>query len=337
VKFVDNDFERSLRDTLRAVISGATPDRIDRELDDLGWSELVAETPSAFALLYDELGRSARSTALIDKLVLSELGPLLAARCDAVVYPAPSHGLRPSTHQGADAIVVDGWALKPPGADDRLLVCPATHSEHAPAPLVLTTLRSAPGLNVRPTKTLDSDGLWVRIIGTVSPSDVELVDVPGLSPRSVQTPARRAAAGELAGLASGTLALAVAHVSSRTQFGRPIGSFQAVRHRLADARALVAGTAALVADAWATASAEDADRAFGYAGHAHRLIGSHCLQVCGAMGLTWEHDLHRYLRRGYTLDSVFGPADQVAEDLGAQLIASTSSRVARHPAETGST
>jgi alkylation response protein AidB-like acyl-CoA dehydrogenase len=65
--------------------------------------------------------------------------------------------------------------------------------------------------------------------------------------------------------------------------------------------------------------------------HAHRLVGSHCLQVCGAMGLTWEHDLHRYLRRGYTLDAVFGTANAITECLGAQLIARAETALPRYP------
>ena len=150
-----------------------------------------------------------------------------------------------------------------------------------------------------------------------------MTDTRGLLRNGVRTSARRAAATELAGLAHGALALAVGHVTARTQFGRPLGSFQAVRHRLADARTLAAGTDALLEDAWASGTAEDADLAFAYASQAHRLVGSHCLQVCGAMGLTWEHGLHRCLRRGYTLDAVFGDAEAMTERFGAQLIAST--------------
>jgi Acyl-CoA dehydrogenase, C-terminal domain len=326
---VDDDFERSMRDTLRAVISKSTSERIGAELRDLGWSELVSETPSAFSLLYDELGRAARGTALIDQLVLSELPAPLAGGCDAMVYRAPAQGIRPPARGSTGVIAVDGWALQPPDADDRLLVLPATHAEQSLTALAITTLRSAPGLDVQTTNTLDPEGSWVRITGTVSRSEADLIaDANGFLRNGVQTSARRAAATELAGLARGALALAIAHVATRTQFGRPIGSFQAVRHRLADARTLAAGTDALLENAWATGSAENVDLAFAYAGQAHHLIGSHCLQVCGAMGLTWEHDLHRYLRRGYTLDALFGPAAEITETLGAQLIATIDSPAA---------
>jgi hypothetical protein len=335
---VDNDFERSLRDTLRAVISESASDRIGKELDDLGWSELVSETPLAFSLLYDELGRAARSTALIDQLVLSELGSPLAGCCDAVVYQAPAQDLRPPAQCNVDGIIVDGWAMNPPDMDERLLIWSAKHSEQSPAAIAITTLRSAPGLDIRPANTLDSEGSWVRITGRVLHSEAETItDFHGQLRDGVRTSARRAAAAEMAGLAHGILGLAIEHVATRTQFGRPIGSFQAVRHRLADARTLAAGTDALLEDAWDTGSAESADLALAYAGHAHRLIGSHCLQVCGAMGLTWEHDLHRYLRRGYTLDAAFGPAARITEYFGAQLIARTANSESRHSAEARST
>ena len=319
---MDNDFERSLRDTLRAVVSDGAPGDIGDALDDLGWTDVVSETPSAFSLLYEELGRAARSTRLIDRYVLGDLGSPLAGRCDAVVYQATARELWPPAQRSAVDFTVDGWAMTPPSADERLLVCSANHAAPPRPPLVITTLRRAPGLNVCPAKTLDTEGPWVRVTGTVLHSEADFVtDSSGILRDGLRTAARRAAAAELAGLAHGALALAVAHVTTRTQFGKPVGSFQAVRHRLADARTLAAGIDALLAEAWATGSAEAADLAFGYAGRAHDLIGSHCLQVCGAMGLTWEHDLHRFLRRGYTLDAVFGPARSIAEYLGAQLIA----------------
>lgn len=329
---MDKDFERSLRDTLRAVICQSASDRIDKELDDLGWTELVSETPLAFSLLYDELGRAARSTGLIDRLVLSELGSPLAGRCDAVVHQTPTQDLRAPAQRRVDAIIVDGWALKHPDLDERLLVWSANPDAQSPGAMAITTLRRAPGLNIRPGNTLDSGGSWVHVTGTVLQSEADLMaDSDGLLRNGVRTSARRAAATELAGLAHGALALAVAQVTTRTQFGRPVGSFQAVRHRLADARTLAAGTDALLEDAWATGSAEAADLALAHAGHAHRLVGSHCLQVCGAMGLTWEHDLHRNLRRGYTLDAVFGTANAITECLGAQLIARAATALPRYP------
>jgi len=257
----------------------------------------------------------------------------VAGRCDAVVHQTPAQHLGPPGQRSVDAIIVDGWVLNPPDVDARLLVWSAnpgaTQSTDA---MAITTLRSAPGLNIRAGNTLDSGGSWVHVTGTVLHSEADLVpDSHGLLRNGVRTSARRAAATELAGLAHGALAMAVAHVTARTQFGRPVGSFQAVRHRLADARTMAAGTDALLQDAWATGSAEAADLAFAYACHAHRLVGSHCLQVCGAMGLTWEHDLHRFLRRGYTLDAVFGNAEAITECLGAQLIARAESPVSRHP------
>ncbi len=132
--------------------------------------------------------------------------------------------------------------------------------------------------------------------------------------------AHRALASELLGLSRGALALAVRHVSDRTQFGRPIGSFQAVRHRLAEAYAWAAGTEALVEAAWEDRSRRSAATAKAHAGHTHALVVRHGMQVSGAMGLTWEYDLHRYVRRGFLLNVVLGSSDTLAGWIATELL-----------------
>jgi hypothetical protein len=315
---VDIEFERSLRSTLQAVTADAAPDQILYALQSLGWSELVSETPTAFALLYDELGKAAHSTSLIDQLVFSELPPALA-RCGVIAYPPPSRGHRPPCQLTDAEILVDGWALRTPNVDDRVLVAAASTHDGPPVPVELPPLKTLRGLEISPLKTFDTEDGWVRITGKTSRADTVLHPGTATWPDVLNT-ARRAAATELAGLARGALALAVAHVNTRTQFGRTIGSFQAVRHRLADAHVLVAATDALLEEAWRDPSPENTNLAFAYAGRAHRDVLAHCIQVCGAMGLSWEHKLHRHLRRGYALEAFFGPAEEVTERLGAELL-----------------
>jgi alkylation response protein AidB-like acyl-CoA dehydrogenase len=97
--------------------------------------------------------------------------------------------------------------------------------------------------------------------------------------------------------------ITVDYAKARVAFGRPIGSFQALKHILADisfwAEVSTAGAGAAadaVADERPTAS-EIVSIAKAYVGDASTQLAQQCLQVHGGIGFTWEHDLHFYLRR----------------------------------------
>jgi alkylation response protein AidB-like acyl-CoA dehydrogenase len=117
------------------------------------------------------------------------------------------------------------------------------------------------------------------------------------------------------------LTLAQDHVSARRQFGHTIASFQTVRFRLAEAWTWLTAAAAVADAAWGDDTVTAALVAKAYAGQAHRDAVAHCTQVCGAMGVTWEHALHRYVRRGFVLDALLGSADELASRLGADALA----------------
>jgi alkylation response protein AidB-like acyl-CoA dehydrogenase len=99
----------------------------------------------------------------------------------------------------------------------------------------------------------------------------------------------------------------VDYARSRVQFDRPIGSFQAVKHRLADLYVLLQGTTAIVEAAVRQLARADGETppspalgslAHAYAADAYVRIAGDAILVHGAIGFTWEHDLHRYLKRG---------------------------------------
>ena len=124
-------------------------------------------------------------------------------------------------------------------------------------------------------------------------------------------------AAELLGVAQRALDLAVAYAKDRVQFGRPIGSFQAVKHRCADMLVDVEGMrSAVYWAAWTLGDVDAADDERSIAAStakawcsdaASRVLAS-ALQVHGGIGFTWEHDLHLYLKRAH-LDAVaFGDA-----------------------------
>ena len=122
-------------------------------------------------------------------------------------------------------------------------------------------------------------------------------------------------AAELLGLSRAMLELTVAYARQREQFGVPIGSFQAVKHHLANARLQIefAGPAVLYA-AYAVAHGQpDASRSVSQAkwlaGAAAMVTGRAALQCHGAVGYTTEHDLHLFLKRSWALMRSWGTAD----------------------------
>jgi len=133
-------------------------------------------------------------------------------------------------------------------------------------------------------------------------------------------------AAVLLGLGARMLELTVAHVTERHQFGVPVGSFQAVKHRLADAhkdlafaRPAVHRAAHSLATGAATAT-RDVSMAKAMASDAAWRAGRAALQCHGAIGYTVEHDLHLYLKRTWALAKAWGDAawhrDRVATAIG---------------------
>jgi alkylation response protein AidB-like acyl-CoA dehydrogenase len=131
--------------------------------------------------------------------------------------------------------------------------------------------------------------------------------------------AHRALAHDLTGAAQQMLDLAVAHACERVQFGRAIGSFQAVQHRLADTYVSVAGARVALEEAWTAPGSTTALLAKLWAGRAARTAARQSLQVLGGLGFTWEHPMHRYLRRVHVLDGLLGSSQQLARELGAEI------------------
>jgi hypothetical protein len=135
---------------------------------------------------------------------------------------------------------------------------------------------------------------------------------------------RRALGWWLVGTGRAMLSLARAHALARTQFGRPIGSFQAVRHRLADTLVAIEGAEATLHAAGVRQGDPAGDDlgcllAKAAAGQAALAAARHCQQVLGGMGFTAEHDLHRHVRRALVLDGLLGSARELVREAGALL------------------
>ena len=123
------------------------------------------------------------------------------------------------------------------------------------------------------------------------------------------------AAAEMLGAARRCLDMAVEYAKVREQFGQPIGSFQAIRHKCAEMLLEVENShAAVYYAAWALdAGAEDADLAASvakaYVGDAARKVCGEAIQVHGGIGFTWEYDLHLYFKHAKGLEPMYGDAD----------------------------
>ncbi len=130
------------------------------------------------------------------------------------------------------------------------------------------------------------------------------------------------AAAELVGLSRRMLDLAVEYSKSRRQFGKPIGSFQAVQHHLVDALQRIAFAApAVYRAAWSVDTnhpnrSVHVSMAKVYASEAALFTGRKALQVHGAIGYTFEYDLHMWMKRAWTLSSAWGDVRHHTDRVG---------------------
>ncbi len=128
---------------------------------------------------------------------------------------------------------------------------------------------------------------------------------------AVRVAGARLAAAEALGGARWCLRTASDYAKVRTQFGRPIGQFQAIKHRCADMLTAVEQATAAVWDAGRQASTDDeAQLSAAIAAvlglRAFYFCATSCIQVLGGVGFTWEHDAHLFLKRSLSLLAVFG-------------------------------
>jgi alkylation response protein AidB-like acyl-CoA dehydrogenase len=164
--------------------------------------------------------------------------------------------------------------------------------------------------------------VWHRTQRTTEVLDKELtVEVVDSGNPVPVAAGRRALGWWLVGTSRTMLDLARTHALSRTQFGKPISGFQAVRHKLSETFVAIEGAEAalLVAnDDFSSLLAKAA------AGKAAVTAARHCQQVLGGIGFTDEHDLHRHIRRGLFLDGLLGSSKELTREAGAAKRASRS-------------
>jgi alkylation response protein AidB-like acyl-CoA dehydrogenase len=350
--------QRDLRDAVRGLLARHAAAARDPGDDPLLWQRLCGEIGVAGLAIPDRYGGSGAGPVEIH-IVMEELGrgltaspmlgsPVLAAQallaCGDVaacqrLLPAIADGTAiaalawtdesgcwdPSTAAfEARRVPADGWTLTGEAhyvldgdVADVLLA-----AARAPDGVALFEVDPhQPGVTRRAVTTMD---LTRRL------AVVRLDAVPGLP---LDDPAGGAGwalarardlacialSAEQVGAAQRALELTVAYTKIRVQFGRPIGSFQALQHRMADLHVL-AESARSVSYAAASAAAGNATglglraaAAKAYCSEALTRVAGQMIQLHGAIGITWEHDAHRYFKRAHGAGQLFGaPAGHIA-------------------------
>ena len=313
------------------------------------WPELAAQGWLGLHVAED-LGGSGYSLAEV-AVVLEELGrcclpgPFLPTAIAAALVQAGG-GPRGLLARLADGTTIASVALEPGGLavtrdGDRWLVTGTT------APLVGGGLAD---IAVAPVRTPQGD-IWAVLpradatVTTLASTDatrrvarwswdghpLPTADVlDGLDPALAGAYAATLLAAEAAGIAGWCLDTAVEYAKIREQFGRPIGQFQAVKHRAAD---MLTRVEMARAAAWDAARAvDDGPEQFAVAANLAAALAPdyaytcarQCIQLLGGIGFTWEHDAHIYLKRALATFQLLGGTRSAPTRVGADAVAGRS-------------
>lgn len=312
--------QKALRDSVAQLADRLGP----RSVLDLANADRAARLDAAVAQSgVRELRTDALTSAVEPALVAEQLargladapflGPTLAAELRRVA------GLEPATAPETVAFSADlarpgtDVAIDAGGASSALVLVP-DGSGHSLATVKVAgppgNATAADGIDLtRPTVRLESTD-HVPLDGTITEDQLTAWTALG----------QALATAELVGVMDGAIALAVEYATGRSQYGKQIGSFQAVQHLLADAYVLLEGarSAALHA-AWAVdALAPDEALTAGaiakaYAGRSALQVVETVIQVHGGNGNTWEYLPHVYLRRALVATDLFGGVGAVLD------------------------
>jgi hypothetical protein len=241
---------------------------LDSALVEAGFLDVAREPELGIATAALVIERLARLPLAVEAAASALVGPLLdEAAAHPVCLVDARHWRRPVRYLRAGACVL---VLEAHGVSRFI----AAHGQFRPEPEALFAY---------PLASLEA-----------LPSDRQAL---ALDPAVLRTRWQVGLAAESAGLLAAALASTVAHVSDRQQFGRPIATFQAVRHRLAEAQVRINGLYWLAMKAATTCDPGDAALAALHAQETARACVYDFHQFLGAMGMTLEHPLHLWTYR----------------------------------------
>ncbi|SEP10774.1 acyl-CoA dehydrogenase family protein [Trujillonella endophytica] len=351
------ELHEDLRAVARELLAAGRPDAgVDwEELVRAGWTGMevpeeldgAGATLAEVAVVCEELGRAAARTPYLGSVVLA-VGALartagcagrdellrdvasgetgIAVALDGALSGAAGPSFR--LVEGAGGLRLHGRAgFVPDVADAARLLVPAAAPDGG---VVLVALDAAtPGLTVTAQPVLDA----TRALGGLTADGVPVGDgtvwrAAGDGEAALRALLDRAAlavACDSLGVAGAMLDRTVAYVGVREQFGRAIGSFQAVKHACADMLVQITVARQLVGLAVRAVVAEDADagaavaRAKAYAGEAAVAVAGKAMQLHGGIGYTWESGVHLFLKRAALNRSLFGSPAEHRRALAARL------------------
>lgn len=319
---MDPEDVAQVSESLRSVLS-ADPTDTRRVVEEFGWADLHREDPDvAVRVLFELSGELLTTGSLLDEVMLGSVGDLADADVTRIVLPALG-GVVPSGRRiDGDRIHVVGVVQD--GAE--LAVVPTVRPDRR-LELVECRVSAIDG------DPLDASAGWRRVVGTVNPDRV-LVSADhsdGFAPaaelwQQMLAAGRRALAHELVGVSGAMLRMTVDHVTSREQFGTALGSFQSVKHQLADVYLWREAALLAIEAAEEDPGPQSAVLAKTAAIRSSRTARAVCQQLLGGMGFTWEHDFHRYLRRALTIEPLLGGAKTLHGELGSALRSGAISR-----------
>ena len=303
--------ERDLLDTtLRRATDAHSGAALDEALGELGWLEVFrSDRRVAVSLLFEHQGRAGATSSALDDVLGSALG--LGGTGSAVLLPPLGTWVPPATGPAPPLVAGLGTARIGRASSTYVVADGGGELSWAQVPTA--------ELDCRPLKGIDPELGLVEVTGRPEswagrPLDRDRWEL------SVAV-ARLAVAHELVGASGAMLEMARVHALERVQFGRPIASFQVVRHRLADTLVAIESARAFLDCAWEDGTGPTAAMAKALAGRAARAAVRHCQQVLAGMGFTTEHRLHRYVRRVLVLDELFGSARSLTAALGREVLA----------------
>ena len=310
---MDDEEQALFEGTLRRACESASGATLDRALDQLGWSEALADDRrTAIATLFEQVGSANTVTSALDTVIGSALGVSVGPSTGAVL---PTLGRTdPPGRMVGDELLVAGMASST--LADTTTAWVVADSEDGPQVVEVATA----DLTLRAVQGVDPRSGLIEVSGDGVPPAAPGRRDAGDWPQAVAL-AQLATAHELVGASRTMLELARAHALGRIQFGQPIADFQAVRHRLADTLVAIEATDALLGSAWDEGTPTAAASAKALAGRSAKTATRHCQQVLAGIGFTTEHDFHHYVRRVLVLDQRFGASRALTRELGLQLLA----------------
>ncbi|OBI66356.1 acyl-CoA dehydrogenase family protein [Mycobacterium sp. E796] len=245
------------------------------------------------AVVLQELGRGLVPSPLLGT-TLAELALLAAAEPDAKTLEALAEG------SSIGALVLDPDFVVNGDVADVVVAA-------AEGGLSRWTRFSA-----QPVATMDP----TRRLARVQPEETEAIgDDPGIADIAAIL-----LAAEQIGAAERCLELTVEYTKNRVQFGRPIGSFQALKHRMADLYVTVAAAKAVVSDACDDPNPTSAATARLAATEAMKSVAAEGIQLHGGIAITWEHDMHLYFKRAHGSAHLLDPPRELLRKLESEVL-----------------